>query len=161
MSSTRLTRFILIGLVLGIIAGYVAFDAFPEGRAEFASMIGLLPTMFLRLIKMIIAPLVISTLVVGIAKMGDITTVGRVGGKALAWFIFASLLSLTLGLLLVGFFEPGKVMQLPIPAGQATSGISTEGLSLESLITHAIPTSIVQAMTNNEILQIVVFSLFF
>jgi Na+/H+-dicarboxylate symporter len=121
----------------------------------------LLPMAFLRLIKMIIAPLVFATLVVGIGKMGDIATVGRVGGKALGWFIFASLISLTLGLVLVEFFEPGKAMQLPIPAANAASGVEKAGLSLETFITHLIPTSLIDAMGRNEILQIVVFSLFF
>ncbi|MDY6947566.1 MAG: cation:dicarboxylase symporter family transporter, partial [Pseudomonadota bacterium] len=120
-----------------------------------------LPTVFLRLIKMIIAPLVFATLVVGIAKMGDIATVGRVGGKALAWFIGASLISLTLGLILVQLFEPGKAMQLPIPEANAASGLQTDGLSLSNFIAHTIPTSVIDAMARNEILQIVVFSLFF
>src|SRR5262249_12092839 len=125
----------------------------------------------LRLIKMIIAPLVFATLVVGIAKMGDIATVGRIGGKALGWFLFASLISLTLGLILVGVFEPGKAMPLTPPAvsaatgiqapGIEASGIKPTGLSVEEFISHLIPTSILDAMSRNEILQIVVFSLFF
>ena len=110
MPSSRLTTFIMVGLVLGLVSGYVAYTWFPESAAAFAETSGLLPTMFLRLIKMIIAPLVFSTLVVGIAKMGDIATVGRIGGKALGWFIFASLISLTLGLVLVETLEPGKAM---------------------------------------------------
>src|SRR5689334_5375358 len=101
MRTNRLTTFIAVGLVLGILAGYIAHRFFPAGSEGFASVMALLPGAFLRLIKMIIAPLVFSTLVVGIAKMGDITTVGRIGGKALGWFIFASLISLTLGLVLV------------------------------------------------------------
>ena len=107
------------------------------------------------------APLVFTTLVVGIGKMGDIATVGRVGGKALGWFIFASLISLTLGLIMVGLLEPGKAMQLPIPPADATSGLQANGLSLQTFISHLIPTSILDAMARNEILQIVVFSLFF
>ena len=161
MRSSRLTTFIVIGLVLGIIAGYVSHASFPESSTRFAEITQLLPNAFLRLIKMIISPLVFTTLVVGIAKMGDINTVGRIGGKALAWFIFASLISLTLGLVVVGVFEPGKAMQLPIPEAAATSGISAEGLTLAGLISHTIPTSILDAMARNEILQIVVFSLFF
>ncbi len=120
--SKRLTRYILIGLVLGILAGYIVNSSFPESAEQFATRVELLPFAFLRLIKMIIAPLVFSTLVVGIAKMGDIATVGRVGGKALGWFIGASLMSLTLGLIMVQVFEPGKVMQLPIPEA-AASGV--------------------------------------
>src|ERR1044071_1482817 len=112
MRSNRLTTFIVIGLVLGVAVGYVYYRFFPQSSAGFAEVTSLIPTAFLRLIKMIIAPLVFSTLVVGIAKMGDIATVGRIGAKALGWFIFASLISLTLGLGLVTMLEPGKVMQV-------------------------------------------------
>jgi Na+/H+-dicarboxylate symporter len=157
----RLTRWIMIALVLGIASGYIAYAYFPESSAGYAETSSLLPTIFLRLIKMIIAPLVFATLVVGIAKMGDIATVGRVGGKALAWFIGASLISLTLGLILVQLFEPGKAMSLPIPEASAASGLKTDGLSLTNFIAHTIPTSVIDAMARNEILQIVVFSLFF
>jgi Na+/H+-dicarboxylate symporter len=157
----RLTRYIIIGLVLGILSGYAAYAYFPASSARFAEIASLLPTIFLRLIKMIIAPLVFTTLVVGIAKMGDIATVGRVGGKALAWFVSASLISLTLGLVLVQLFEPGKAMQLPIPEADAASGVKTDALSLTNFISHTVPTSIIDAMARNEILQIVVFSVFF
>jgi Na+/H+-dicarboxylate symporter len=142
MSSKHLTRYILVAMVLGILAGYIVNTSFESSAATFAARVELLPFAFLRLIKMIIAPLVFSTLVVGIGKMGDIATVGRVGGKALGWFIFASLISLMLGLVLVQALEPGKAMQLAI-------------------IEHLIPASIADAMSRNEILQIVVFSLFF
>jgi Na+/H+-dicarboxylate symporter len=161
MPSNRLTLYIIIGMVLGIASGYVVFTFYHDASAGFAEVTGLLPTIFLRLIKMIIAPLVFATLVVGIAKMGDIATVGRVGGKALAWFVFASLISLTLGLIMVGIFEPGKAMHLPLPAANATSGIEANALSLQGFITHTIPSSIFDAMAKNEILQIVIFSLFF
>jgi Na+/H+-dicarboxylate symporter len=161
MRSNRLTTYIMVGLLAGLLAGYVCHAYFPESASRFAELTSLLPTAFLRLIKMIIAPLVFATLVVGIGKMGDIATVGRVGGKALGWFIFASLISLTLGLLLVGWLEPGKAMQLPIPPADAASGVQSSGLSLQGFITHLIPTSIFDAMVRNEILQIVVFSLFF
>ncbi|HEV8331309.1 MAG TPA: dicarboxylate/amino acid:cation symporter [Steroidobacteraceae bacterium] len=159
----RLTQYILIALVIGIVAGYVVNSSFSGSAAAFAARVELLPFAFLRLIKMIIAPLVFSTLVVGIAKMGDINTVGRVGGKALGWFIFASLLSLTLGLILVETLEPGKVMQLEIPeaAAAASSGVQGGALTLKGFIEHLIPTSMADAMSRNEILQIVVFSLFF
>jgi Na+/H+-dicarboxylate symporter len=157
----QLTRWIIIGLVLGIASGYIAYAYFPESSAGYAEGAALLPTIFLRLIKMIIAPLVFATLVVGIAKMGDIATVGRIGGKALAWFISASLISLTLGLILVQIFEPGKAMQLPIPEASATSGVKADALSLSGFISHTVPTSVIDAMARNEILQIVVFSLFF
>src|SRR5882757_11355243 len=161
MLSNRLTTFIVIALVLGAVAGYVCHVFFAAESASFAAGLSLLPTAFLRLIKMIIAPLVFSTLVVGIAKIGDIATVGRIGGKALGWFIFASVISITLGLLLVGWFEPGKAMHLALPAANAASGVEAGGLSVEGFVSHTIPTSIVDAMARNEILQIVVFSLFF
>lgn len=157
----RLTRYIIVGLLLGIAVGYAYHAYFPGSANGFADTISLLPMAFLRLIKMIIAPLVFSTLVVGIARMGDIATVGRVGGKALGWFIFASLLSLTLGLILVQLFEPGKAMHLPLPEANAASGVQSDALSLASFISHTIPTSVLDAMARNEILQIVVFSLFF
>ncbi len=161
MRSSRLTMLIVVGLLVGVVAGYVSYSSFPDSNARFAEITQLLPNAFLRLIKMIISPLVFTTLVVGIAKMGDINTVGRIGGKALAWFIFASLISLTLGLIVVGLFEPGKAMHLAIPESEASSGISAEALTLAGLISHTIPTSIIDAMARNEILQIVVFSLFF
>jgi Na+/H+-dicarboxylate symporter len=161
MPSSRLTTFIIIGLLLGIGAGYACHSLFPQDAETFSHVVSLLPTAFLRLIKMIIAPLVFSTLVVGISKMGDIATIGRIGGKALAWFIFAALISLTLGLLLVGWLQPGRAMHMTLPPAGTAAGVSTGGLSLEGFIEHTIPTSVLDAMARNEILQIVVFSLFF
>jgi len=162
MKSKRLTAFIVGALLLGIALGYaVHVMASHDTAVRFADNMGLLPFAFLRLIKMIIAPLVFSTLVVGIAKMGDIATVGRVGGKALGWFIFASLISLVLGLVLVQLFEPGKALSLPIPEATATSGMSANAMTLRAFIEHTLPTSAFDAMSRNEILQIVVFSLFF
>jgi Na+/H+-dicarboxylate symporter len=162
MTSKRLTALIVVALVLGIALGY-AVHAFatPDGAERFAAAMSLLPFAFLRLIKMIIAPLVFSTLVVGIAKMGDIATVGRIGGKALGWFIGASLISLVLGLILVQIFEPGRALNLELPAAGATSGMTASGMSLRGFIEHTLPTSVFDAMARNEILQIVVFSLFF
>jgi Na+/H+-dicarboxylate symporter len=120
----------------------------------------LLADIFLRLIKMIVAPLVFSTLVVGVAKLGDLSSVGRIGGKTLLWFLSASLVSLLLGMLMVNLFEPGKAMNLPLPVENET-GIEAVGLSLKTFLYHVFPSSVIEAMANNEILQIVVFSLFF
>jgi Na+/H+-dicarboxylate symporter len=157
---SNLTSYILVGLALGILAGYFVNKtvAHPAGFADGMSMV---TTVFLRLIKMIIAPLVFSTLVVGLAKMGDAKEVGRVGGKALGWFIIASLVSLSLGLIMVNFFRPGDAMHALLPASDAVSDIATSNLSLKEFITHLIPMSIVDGMAKNEILQIVVFSVFF
>jgi Na+/H+-dicarboxylate symporter len=158
----RLTGYILAGLVLGIAVGYVANISLADASG-FADTLSLLTTLFLRLIKMIIAPLVFSTLVVGIAKMGDAKEVGRIGIKALGWFVIASVISLSLGLLLVNLFRPGDALALSgaVPAAGASSGITASGLTLKEFITHLVPASIVDGMSKNEILQIVIFSIFF
>ncbi|MEJ7610522.1 MAG: dicarboxylate/amino acid:cation symporter [Ferruginibacter sp.] len=121
----------------------------------------ILADIFLRLIKMIVAPLVFTTLVVGVAKLGDIKSVGRIGGKTLLWFISASLMSLLLGLVLVNLFQPGHAMQLPLPDANAVSGVDKAAMSVKEFFYHVFPSSFVDAMAKNEILQIVVFALFF
>jgi Na+/H+-dicarboxylate symporter len=158
----RLTTYIIVGLVLGIAVGYVANTNMAD-PAGFADTMSLVTTLFLHLIKMIIAPLVFSTLVVGIAKMGDAKEVGRIGVKALGWFVIASLISLTLGLILVNLFRPGDAMALTggLPAATASSGIAANGLTLAQFVNHLVPTSIADAMAKNDILQIVIFSIFF
>jgi Na+/H+-dicarboxylate symporter len=158
----RLTTYILVGLVLGIAVGYVANTNMAD-PAGFADKMSLITTLFLHLIKMIIAPLVFSTLVVGIAKMGDAKEVGRIGIKALGWFVIASLISLTLGLILVNLFRPGDAMALTggLPAATASSGIAANGLTLAQFVNHLVPVSIADAMAKNDILQIVIFSIFF
>src|SRR5215212_2320552 len=164
----RLTRYILIALVLGIIAGWAINAAIDDGTPEsaarsksIAEYLSIVTTLFLRLIKMIIAPLVFSTLVAGIAHMGDIAALGRVGVRALAWFIGATFVSLTLGLILVNLLHPGVGLGLPIPPATATSGIETAAFNLHDFVTHLVPASIFEAMSTNEILPIVIFSLFF
>lgn len=121
----------------------------------------ILADIFLRLIKMIVAPLVLTTLIVGVAKLGDISSVGRIGGKTLLWFIAASLTSLMLGMILVNLFKPGIAMDLPLPDLGEDTGIARVGLTLKGFLYHVFPTSLIDAMAKNEILQIVVFSLFF
>lgn len=159
----NLTTRIFIGMLLGILAGhfYREFNPDPVAFNAFADKIQIFSDIFLRLIKMIIAPLVFSTLVYGVAKVGDFKTVGRIGIKTIVYFQFATLLALGLGLILVNLFEPGHVMSLPLPAADASSGISAKAPALREFITHVIPKSVVEAMANNEILPIVVFSLFF
>ena len=159
-NQNRLTTYIILGLVLGIAVGYVA-NIKLAAPAEFASTISLISTVFLRLIKMIIAPLVFSTLVVGIAKMNDVNEVGRVGIKALGWFIIASIISLSLGLVMVNMFRPGDALHALLPAAGAVSGITTSSLTLAGFVEHLVPSSIVDGMAKNEILQIVIFSIFF
>lgn len=121
----------------------------------------ILADIFLRLIKMIVAPLVFTTLVVGVAKLGDINSVGRIGGKTLLWFISASLLSLLLGMLLVNIFEPGTAMNLTLPDANVNTGIDKAALTIKDFFYHVFPASVIDAMAKNEILQIVVFALFF
>ncbi|MGN6398412.1 MAG: dicarboxylate/amino acid:cation symporter [Mucilaginibacter sp.] len=211
MQKNKLTLYIFIALVLGIIAGYlynvyvinsindkisvaeasvkkidlqlssvkdtgsVAFkslkaerviqtdirkaaDGLREDKLEGFTI---LTKIFLNLIKMIVGPLVFSTLVVGVAKVGDIKAVGRIGGKTLLWFLSATLVSLLLGMLLVNIFQPGTEMHLPLPDSHLATGIKKSGISFKDFIDHVFPKSFFEAMANNEILQIVVFSIFF
>jgi Na+/H+-dicarboxylate symporter len=153
----RLTSYILAALVMGILVGYV-INAHSPYAATFSEYMSLISYAFLRMIKMIIAPLVFATLVVGIARMGDAKEVGRIGVKAMLWFVIASILSLSLGLILVNLFQPGVGM--PLEAIKDT-GVTTTGFTLKDFIGHLIPASIVDGMAKNEILQIVVFSVFF
>ncbi|GJD59324.1 dicarboxylate/amino acid:cation symporter [Methylobacterium dankookense] len=163
MSGSRLTTMIFIGMLLGIVVGYLCSITWPDPQTakEIAGYVSLVSDIFLRLIKMIIAPLVFSTLVVGIAHMGDTASVGRVGGKALLWFVGASFCSLMLGLVLVNLLQPGHNLNLPLPEAGAGTGLKAASLSLKEFVTHLVPKSAVEAMANNEILQIVVFSIFF
>lgn len=162
--SNRLTLYIIIAMIAGVILGYIvhknASDTFLQ---SFSTNLKLLTTIFLRLVQMIIAPLVFSTLVVGIAKLGDLKTVGRVGGKALLWFVSASLVSLLLGMVLVNLFQPGKGIDLSnadMSGAQDLVG-KTQEFSIQKFVEHVFPKSVIDAMATNEILQLVVFSIFF
>ena len=157
----RLTWFILGGMALGVIVGFVlnrGFAADDPQLAAIADYLKLLPDVFLKLIKMIIAPLVFATIVIGIAGMGDSTALGRIGGRALAWFITASLLSLSLGLLLVNLFRPG--VELSLEAATEVGELATSEFTLRHFVLEIFPTSAFDAMAQNHILQILVFSLF-
>ena len=160
----RLTIFIIASMVLGILVGYfIHTTTGASTQAAFSTNIKLLSTIFIRLVQMIIAPLVFTTLVVGIAKLGDLKTVGRVGGKAILWFVTASLASLLIGLVLVNVFEPGKFISLDQKDVASLEDLATKqkGFSLQNFVEHVIPKSFVEAMATNEILQLVVFSIFF
>jgi Na+/H+-dicarboxylate symporter len=162
--SNKLTVYILIAMVAGAALGYYIHENGEQSTIDtFSKNIKLLTTIFLRLIQMIIAPLVFTTLVVGIAKLGDLKTVGRVGGKALLWFITASLVSLLIGLILVNIFKPGEGIALSnadISGAKDLMG-KTQSFSIVGFIEHVFPKSMFEALANNEILQIVVFSIFF
>jgi Na+/H+-dicarboxylate symporter len=159
--SRRLTLFILVGFVLGIVVGFAlnrSFAADDPALAQWADYLKLLPDVFLRLIKMIIAPLVFGTIVSGIAGLGDARELGRIGGRALGWFVGASLLSLTLGLILVNLFRPGEGLALTAttPVGE----LATSEFTLRHFVLEIFPTSAFDAMAQNNILQILVFSVF-
>ena len=160
----RLTLYIVLAMALGIVVGYVVHtNASAETIASFSKNIRLLSNVFIRLVQMIIAPLVFSTIVVGIAKLGDLKAVGRVGGKALLWFVTASLASLLLGMVLVNFFRPGDHIQLGQADLEGVKDLMTKNqqFSLEKFVEHVVPRSLIEAMATNEILQLVVFSIFF
>ncbi len=153
-----------MGLILGVFLGAHVYDGYPkEDTVAFAAKIKLLGTIFIRMVQMIIAPLVFSTLVVGIAKMGDMKMVGRVGGKAMGWFITASLVSLLLGMTLVNWLRPGDGIEQGIASADAAKDLvaKTGEFSLEQFVTHLVPKSLFEAMATNEILQIVIFSIMF
>ena len=163
MRSNKLTTWIFIAMLLGIVVGYMCNHLLPDPATAttVAGYISLLTDVFLRLIKMIIGPLVFSTLVVGIAHLGDMSSVGRVGMKAISWFLCASLASLLLGIAMVNLLEPGVGLNLPIPDPHASANLQAGGITLKEFVAHLVPKSIAEAMANNEILQIVVFSIFF
>jgi Na+/H+-dicarboxylate symporter len=158
----RFTYWIIGGLILGAVVGYILNTtiADPKTAAVVAGYFSLITDLFLRLIKMIIAPLVISMLIVGIAHMGNLEAIGRIGLKAMAWFLSASLVSLALGLIMVNLLRPGDNLNLPLPDAGTATNLKVSALSLKEFVTHLVPRSIIEAMANNEILQIVVFAIF-
>jgi len=152
------TYFVVGAMVLGLLVGWLVNIGLPAEQASaVADGLSIITKAFLLLIKMIIAPLVLSTLIAGIAHMGDATEVGRVGVKAVGWFILCSLVSLSIGLIMVHLIQPGSGLHLTAPP-IGDSGVDVSKFNLADFITHVIPSSIVDAMAKNEILQIVVFS---
>jgi Na+/H+-dicarboxylate symporter len=161
---SNLTVQILIAMLIGGIIGiYVHNNYTEEAAKEFSGYIKMLATVFIRLVQMIISPLVFTTLVVGIAKLGDIKSVGRIGGKALGWFFTASFISLLIGMFWVNILHPGTGLQLSGVDASTAAEVTekTQSFSAQNFIEHIIPKSIVEAMATNEILQIVIFSIFF
>ena len=160
--ANRLTFYIMIGLVLGIAVG-AAMNAMmtPEAVAEAVKWFKMITDIFLRLIKMIVAPLVFATLVAGIVHMGDSASLGRVGAKTMTWFIGATLVSLTLGMVLVNWLQPGVNSGLDLSSAVGSSGIDAKHVDMFTTITEMVPKSIFEAMANTTMLQIVIFSVFF
>jgi Na+/H+-dicarboxylate symporter len=160
----NLTFQILIAMIFGAILGVIVHNNWSEETAkEFSTYIKILATIFIRLVQMIISPLVFTTLVVGIAKLGDIKAVGRIGGKAMGWFFTASFISLLIGMFWVNILEPGVGLHLANIDVATASEVTekTHNFSAQNFIEHIIPKSIFEAMSGNEILQIVIFSIFF
>ncbi|MEY4671498.1 MAG: hypothetical protein RLZZ415_1377 [Pseudomonadota bacterium] len=167
----RLTLYILIGMVLGVVAGWLVFTLIPKGPVTiwpfgvegdlkdiYLKTFGLLSSIFLNLIKMLVAPLILSTIVVGIAHMGDSAALGRIGFRAITWFILASLISIGLGLVMVNFFQPG--VGVDVSAATAASVGEVAKLDFFDFVLHIFPKNAFDAMATNNILQILVFSLF-
>ncbi|MEK1843501.1 dicarboxylate/amino acid:cation symporter [Pseudomonas sp. NPDC086112] len=164
MKKNKLPRRIAIGIALGVLVGWAChhFAGSEQSAKEIASYFSMVTDIFLRMIKMIIAPLVFATLVGGIASMGNSRSVGRIGLRAMVWFVTASVISLAIGMGLVNLFQPGAGLNMEVVQHAASPAVVNTGdFSLKVFISHVFPRSIAEAMTNNEILQIVVFSLFF
>lgn len=159
----NITTKIIIGFVLGVIIGQILHSTMSaEDATQIANKFQILSKVFLKLIKMIVGPLVFCTLVVGVAKLGDFSVVGRIGIKTLLYFYFATILSLIVGLVVVNVTRPGEVQQWPRPAAGTEVGVSGKAMkTVEDFILHIFPDSFFKALAENEILQIVVFSLFF
>jgi Na+/H+-dicarboxylate symporter len=159
----RLTLYIAVGMVLGVAAGYVCHASTADAAAAktMAGYFSIITDIFLRLIKMIIAPLVFATLVSGLAGMESGQEVGRIGLRTVGWFVCASLLSLALGLVLANVLQPGAGLHMVASGSDVNTGLNTAGLNFKDVVTHAFPTSLLDAMARNDILQILVFSLFF
>jgi len=152
----------MIAMVAGVLLGlWVHYNGSPAQVDAFTGGVNVVTDIFLRLIKMIIAPLVFCTLVVGIAKLGDIKAIGRIGGKALLWFMCASFLSLLLGMVVMHALSLGSDLNLPLPPAGASTGVEQSTVSFKTFFTNIVPLSIFDALAKNAILQIVVFAVLF
>jgi len=158
----KLTFYILVGMALGVVVGQILHASLPPEfiKAEIAPWFKLLSDIFLNLIKMLVAPLVLSTIVVGIAHMNDSSALGRIGFRAIAWFVIASLISIGLGLIMVNLFQPGVGAPIPDAAAAAAAVGEVKELKATEFLLSIFPKNAVEAMATNNILQILVFSIF-
>jgi Na+/H+-dicarboxylate symporter len=147
----------LLGAIFGLACHSLVHD--PATMATVSQALGLVTTIFLRAVKMLIAPLVLATLISGVGRMGHAGDIGRVALKAMSWFIAASLVSLAIGLVMVEAVGPGVGLHLQAGVGAVTDGLKAPPMSVSAFLTNLVPTSILDAMARNEVLQIVVFSL--
>ena len=162
MKLNRQTTLIISAMVVGGVVGAFSHDMLsPDDAKTVSSYFNMGTDIFLRLIKMIIAPLICAALISGLAGMGSGQAVGRIGLRAIGWFLMASIVSLSIGLVFANIFEPGVGTNLPLPSSAASTGLKTEALNLKDFLTHVFPRNVFESLGNNEIIQIVVFSVFF
>ncbi|KJV37962.1 dicarboxylate/amino acid:cation symporter [Acinetobacter brisouii] len=166
MNQKKLLKYIVFAILLGILTGWICHHFFNQGEQlkQIASYFNIITDIFLRLIKMIIAPLVFATIISGIVSMGKSASLGSITFKSMTWFITASFVSLAIGMGLANFLQPGAGLHLALPTAQQVSNAAlpaTTGFTLQSFMTHVFPRSIAEAMANNDILQVLVFSIFF
>ena len=154
-SGLTLTQQIFLGLAVGIAAGALVSNTHPEWAKYFNPF----SQLFLRLIKMIIAPLIFGTLVAGIAGAGHAKAVGRMGLRAMIYFEVVTTIALLIGLLAVNIFRPGVGLTLPAPSGPPA--INAVAQTWDQILLHTFPTSVIQAMAEGDVLQIVVWSIIF
>jgi len=159
----RLTLSIAIAMLLGVVVGYACHANISDATElkNVAGYFSIITDIFLRLIKMVLAPLVFATLVSGLSGLDSGKDVGRIGLRSVAWFLCASLISLAIGLVMANLTDPGSSLHLTAGAGEVNTGLNTAGLNVRDVLTHAFPTSVLDAMARNDILQILVFSVFF
>jgi proton glutamate symport protein len=151
MRKVSLTAWIFIGMAAGVALGMIA--------PQFARELGIVSTVFLRLIRSIIAPLLFATLVVGIAGGGDLKHMGRIGGKAVLYFEIVTTFALFLGLGIVNLVRPGD--GVPIARTAADKIAAAAPTTLSAIVEHTFPASIIDAMARNDVLQVVVFAFLF
>ena len=158
----RITYYILIAMILGIITGFILNRTIPDptAAATITDGLSILTGLFLKLIKMIIAPLVFATLMGGIAHMGDRSALGRMGARTIGWFLLAGLVSIALGLLFVNVIRPGVGVDLPLPPPNEANGVAQAHFVMKDFILDLVPSSLFDALARNAILQIVVFATF-
>ncbi|MHA3061439.1 dicarboxylate/amino acid:cation symporter [Acinetobacter sp. ANC 4636] len=166
MNQKKLLKYIVFAILLGILTGWICHHFFNQGEQlkQIASYFNIITDVFLRLIKMIIAPLVFATIISGIVSMGKSASLGSITFKSMTWFITASFVSLAIGMGLANFLQPGAGLHLVLPTAQQVTNAAlpaTTGFTLQSFMTHVFPRSIAEAMANNDILQVLVFSIFF
>jgi Na+/H+-dicarboxylate symporter len=157
-----LTLWVFLATIVGAAVGLVCHNTIrdPATLSAITGGLSVVSDIFLRGIKMLIAPLVLATLVSGIGKMGDSGAVGRVALKALVWFIAGSVLAMAIGLGMVELIQRGSGLHLTAAAAAGANALKAPPMTLSGFILNLVPTSILDAMARNEVLQIVVFSLF-